>query len=520
MDYRALASQIAQQEGVPTDLFLRLVNQESSFRPNAVSEAGAMGLAQLMPGTARDLGVDPNDPVQNLTGGARYLRQQLDAFGTPELALAAYNAGPGNVRKYGGIPPFKETQNYVSTILGTGADAMAALGRQSNTGGQRMAMQPTQRQGILDALGIQKQDRNAQGDTALPFYQRDDFKDTMGKLAVGFNSLTLRPDQNLAANVRANRQERQTNQRASQSMEWLSRQPNSEAYIEMLRAGAPVGQVLQAYQAEVSGGADGVQSSTALKDQSGVVMTMRDGSVVVKTIGGETLTGQAALDFVEAANENYAGYQSDISAARRTGINTANIETGGEAAAVVAAAERAIEKGYEAYGFIGNISDSILNIEQAISAIDAGAASGVIQNYLPDVTKSSASLRNAMNRLGLNVISSVTFGALSKDEMLLAMDTAVPQGLGPVPLRAWLLERRDAQAKAREALEEAAAYLTTPGNTLAGHMELVKERRKRDELEPSATGGGAAIVPAPGDIVDGYRFKGGNPALQSNWEAI
>lgn len=382
-----------------------------------------------------------------------------------------------------------EGYKHVTDAQAVGADAMAALGRQSNTGGQRMAMQPTQRQGILGALGIQKQDRNAQGDTALPFYQRDDFKDTMGKLAVGFNSLTLRPDQNLAANVRANRQERQTNQRASQSMEWLSRQPNSEAYIEMLRAGAPVGQVLQAYQRDVSGGADGVQSSTALPDQSGVVMTMRDGSIVVKTIGGETLTGQAALDFARTANENYAGYQSDVYAGRRAGTNLANIETGGEAAGVVAAAEMAIEKGYEAYGFIGNITDSILNIEQAISAIDAGAASGVIQNYLPDVTKSSASLRNAMNRLGLNVISSVTFGALSKDEMLLAMDTAVPQGLGPVPLRAWLLERRDAQAKARVALEEAAAYLTTPGNTLAGHMELVKERRERDELEPSATGG-------------------------------
>ena len=97
----------------------------------------------------------------------------------------------------------------------------AALGRQSNTGGQRMAMQPTQRQGILGALGIQKQDRNAQGDTALPFYQRDDFKDTMGKLAVGFNSLTLRPDQNLAANVRENRQERQTNQTRNKTVEYL-----------------------------------------------------------------------------------------------------------------------------------------------------------------------------------------------------------------------------------------------------------------------------------------------------------
>ena len=498
MDYRALASQIAQQEGVPTDLFLRLVNQESSFRPNAVSEAGAMGLAQLMPGTARDLGVDPNDPVQNLTGGARYLRQQLDAFGTPELALAAYNAGPGNVRKYGGIPPFKETQNYVSTILGTGGGAMAALGRQSNTGGQRMAMQPTQRQGILGALGIQKQDRNAQGDTALPFYQRDDFKDTMGKLAVGFNSLTLRPDQNLAANVRANRQERQTNQRASQSMEWLSRQPNSEAYIEMLRAGAPVGQVLQAYQRDVSGGADGVQSSTALPDQSGVVMTMRDGSIVVKTIGGETLTGQAALDFARTANENYAGYQSEVYSARRTGTNLAETDTGAAAAAAGAAGEAMVKRGYEAFDQAQNASKSLASIDEAIAAIDDGAESGLVYKFIPDVTEASASLNVAMNKMGLDVISSVTFGALSVAEMNLAMQTAVPRDLSPPELRSWLVSKRDAQAKTRDALMKAASYLTTPGNTLQGWLA------QQSEAAPTtAAGDGGPVLkynPATGDF--------------------
>ena len=498
MDYRALASQIAQQEGVPTDLFLRLVNQESRFRPNAVSEAGAMGLAQLMPGTARDLGVDPNDPVQNLTGGARYLRQQLDAFGTPELALAAYNAGPGNVRKYGGIPPFKETQNYVSTILGTGGGAMAALGRQSNTGGQRMAMQPTQRQGILGALGIQKQDRNAQGDTALPFYQRDDFKDTMGKLAVGFNSLTLRPDQNLAANVRANRQERQTNQRASQSMEWLSRQPNSEAYIEMLRAGAPVGQVLQAYQRDVSGGADGVQSSTALPDQSGVVMTMRDGSIVVKTIGGETLTGQAALDFARTANENYAGYQSEVYSARRTGTNLAETDTGAAAAAAGAAGEAMVKRGYEAFDQAQNASKSLASIDEAIAAIDDGAESGLVYKFIPDVTEASASLNVAMNKMGLDVISSVTFGALSVAEMNLAMQTAVPRDLSPPELRSWLVSKRDAQAKTRDALMKAASYLTTPGNTLQGWLA------QQSEAAPTtAAGDGGPVLkynPATGDF--------------------
>lgn len=108
----------AQKYGIPFDLFYRVIEVESGFNPNAVSPAGAIGLGQLMPGTARALGVkDPYDPEQNLEGAAKYLRQQYDRFGRWDLALAAYNAGPGNVSKYGGIPPFKETQRYVSLIL-------------------------------------------------------------------------------------------------------------------------------------------------------------------------------------------------------------------------------------------------------------------------------------------------------------------------------------------------------------------------------------------------------------------
>ncbi len=118
MDYRETARMIAEEEGVDPDLFIRLVEAESSFRPDVTSTAGAYGLTQLMPGTAAELGVDPTDPIQNLRGGARYLRQQLDRFGDPALALAAYNAGPGRVTQYGGIPPFQETQNYVARILG------------------------------------------------------------------------------------------------------------------------------------------------------------------------------------------------------------------------------------------------------------------------------------------------------------------------------------------------------------------------------------------------------------------
>ena len=96
-----------------------LVWQESRWREGAVSPVGARGLAQLMPGTARYLGVNPDDPFANLEGGARYLREQLDRFdGDLERALAAYNAGPGRVERAGGIPRIRETQLYVAAILG------------------------------------------------------------------------------------------------------------------------------------------------------------------------------------------------------------------------------------------------------------------------------------------------------------------------------------------------------------------------------------------------------------------
>lgn len=117
--YLTLARSMARRHGVPEDLFLRLVQQESGWNPKAKSHKGAIGLAQLMPFTAKKLGVDPNVPAQNLEGGARYLAQQYAKFGSWRLALAAYNAGPAAVEKYGDIPPYRETKTYVKVILGS-----------------------------------------------------------------------------------------------------------------------------------------------------------------------------------------------------------------------------------------------------------------------------------------------------------------------------------------------------------------------------------------------------------------
>jgi soluble lytic murein transglycosylase-like protein len=114
----ATAIRMAERYGLPPSIFLSLVQQESRFNPAAVSPRGAIGLGQLMPATARELGVDPRDPEQNLEGSARYLRRMLDQFGNMELALAAYNAGPGRVRQAGNtIPNNRETQAYVPSVL-------------------------------------------------------------------------------------------------------------------------------------------------------------------------------------------------------------------------------------------------------------------------------------------------------------------------------------------------------------------------------------------------------------------
>lgn len=118
-NYHALIERIANAQGVDVALVKSVVKNESNFNAQAVSQAGAQGLMQLMPGTARSLGVkDSFNPEQNIWGGVSYLKKMLDKYqGNESLALAAYNAGPGTVDKYGGVPPYRETQNYIHKVL-------------------------------------------------------------------------------------------------------------------------------------------------------------------------------------------------------------------------------------------------------------------------------------------------------------------------------------------------------------------------------------------------------------------
>jgi soluble lytic murein transglycosylase-like protein len=140
--YDAQITAAAAKYGIDPALLKGLIRQESNFDPTARSGVGAQGLTQLMPGTASSLGVtDPTDPAQAIDGGAKYLSQQLTRFGgDASKALAAYNAGPGAVQKYGGVPPYAETQNYVQKVLGYAAEYRGAGA--TTTGSTPLPTQP------------------------------------------------------------------------------------------------------------------------------------------------------------------------------------------------------------------------------------------------------------------------------------------------------------------------------------------------------------------------------------------
>ena len=287
MDYRQAARDAARKYGIDPEMFLRLIQQESSFRPDVVSPKGAIGLGQLMPATAKELGVDPTDPLQNLEGSARYLSQQLKRFGSPELALAAYNAGPTRVAKLGRVPNIAETQNYVKTILGEGQTTMATpfdRAREEELRQQMLATGMAPRTAPRAPLSALQQDRPQAA--AAPQQRRGGFGGIMDYLgtpspttglsraeqfAAALDPLIL-PELRAGEAIRARGAQRQAEARKNRTMEYLATQaatdPLAAQMLEMARATGDVGGAVSALmQQRLKGPKDTFKDVQALRKE-------------------------------------------------------------------------------------------------------------------------------------------------------------------------------------------------------------------------------------------------------------
>ena len=460
MDYRQAARDAARKYGIDPEMFLRLIQQESRFRPDEVSPKGAIGLGQLMPATAQELGVDPTDPMQNLEGSARYLSQQLKRFGSPELALAAYNAGPTRVARLGRVPNIAETQNYVKTILGEGQTTMATpfdRAREEELRQQMLATGMAPRTAPRAPLSALRQDRPQAA--AAPQQRRGGLGGIMDYLgtpspttglsraeqfAAALDPLIM-PEMRAGEAIRARGAQRQATATKNKTVEYLRRMGYND-YADAVESGA-IGskEIMNALMSQKMGGAGAVRSTKQFSN--GTVVQSTDTGVVVYNPQGKVVTGDEAQKVINAANEYELSYAQRLSGGRKLGGIS------------VEAAQDAFEK-------ISLVNNSITNIESALDALEQGAQSGMIYNMIPNVTLASGQLETAMNNMGLDVISSVTFGALSEGEMRLAMETAVPRNLPPEELKKYLQNKKSAQIKAKAALTKAATYLSNPANSL------------------------------------------------------
>ena len=266
--------------------------------------------------------------------------------------------------------------------------------------------------------------------------------------------------------------------------------------------------------AERGGAGDGgpkVHSSKILDDGT-VVNVMADGKVEVQTPDGESVTGDARREALKSANQQGADIQGERARARQKATDAAKTAN-------------------QAFGSVQAIRSNIGNLKEAITAIDKGANTGAIASRFPNLTNAAVELQNIQSKLGLDVIGSVTFGALNLGELDLALQTALPTNLDEPQLKEWLTRRIAAQEKLSDYLTKQATYLSRPGATQAGWMEKMQTEQSSPPPSsgvptPSPSGaaaGGAPsftapAAPAVGTIQGGYKFKGGDPSQESNWE--
>lgn len=247
--------------------------------------------------------------------------------------------------------------------------------------------------------------------------------------------------------------------------------PRSTQYVDGLGLiDSQTGEIINDFGGAGAGEEIDVQSSVILDDGTAVMVT-ESGERIVRGADGTLLEGEAARDAIREAREFTVNNQRDIYAGRRTGTNEAERDTGTAAAAAGEQGKQAVELSGQAYEQASALSSANSTISEAIDAIKRGGETGAFERYVPNITEASASLRNAMDRMGLDIISATTFGALSEGELKLAMETAVPRNLDTPELLEWLERKQAANSKAQAMLLNAAQFLGTPGNTLQMWIE-------------------------------------------------
>lgn len=469
--YMQLAREAARKAGVPEDLFLSLIEQESRFNPTAESPKGAYGLTQLMPDTAKELGVDPRDIEQNLAGGARYLSQMMSRFPDLKMALAAYNAGPTRVSELGRVPNFPETQNYIKSVLGRLPDGRPANYPLSPNMTPRPVppkekpmsllsfMQPDN-SGMNLGQRLMKRDPN----TGLNFF---------GRAGASLDPLVLQGT-GMGQQIRE-----QGLQRAAFEKQDATKNATI-GELERIAGGTGAGaalakQLLGAVKSGAMTPAEAYKVLTAqLYDTSGdkirSSVKFQNGAYYVITDKGRKVYNKEGMLVPEGPEAAEVLREAELSGIAMEGVATGTTE----------AAKYQQQAANEAFKKVETISTQIRTIDEALGYIDAGAQRNVILNALPDITAEAGGLTAALNQMGLDVVASVTFGALSASELEVARSTAYPPNASAEELKEFLIKRRAALEKLRRYTQDAAQFLLNPNNSRDDWYKMMQQRRDQE----------------------------------------
>jgi len=482
MDYRQEARRIASEFGIDPDLFVKLVQAESNFIPDNISDDGAVGLTQIMSNTALKPGYNVTpienrlDPLDNLRFGAEYYKAMLDEFGSNELALAAYNTGPGNLAKILNREEAMEgeTQKYVKNILGVEFDPenkfnirrrkvatidpsnMGASGTDLDTllNSQYGALTPE----LLVALsGSENKAKQAIALTEALTPKAPEVDPAMASLLyfTKMGELASQPGATLLSSIAGS---------FSSPAEYLQSIQKRKEELEASKPGTAAS-FAKALKAPTTFGQPGSYVQSVLKYRNGVaVQTLKDGTTIVVGKDQQVITDPEKIK--KAIDEGIAS----------------GVMEKADMAGVSKAQEAAVTLSTKNFEEIGKINVNIANFEAGIRAIDEGADTGYFERFIPNLTAASIELNNVIGRLALDVVGSVTFGALSQGELNLARDVGAPSSLQEENLRNWFQERINAKRKLVDYLTQQAMFLSDGTKTIGDW----KKKLQDDGFSPSA----------------------------------